>query len=185
MKKNIIFLDFDGVINDNISKVNEQSLELLLLLIKQYNISVVPISSHIRNATTNQKNKVTEYLHKLGITDIDDFIDPNFEGTFLNIKLSSRVVGIVDYLIKNPNINYIILDDEYFNQYHLLGLNYLRTNSNKGLQTKDLKKFQLKHNNHRYLSKVKYKYRDINKQSYIKYSNDLVKVLKKVYESRR
>lgn len=184
MQKNILFLDFDGVIIDNTSKVSKKSLELLLLLIKKYDIKIVPISSYIRNGTKNQKNRVTEYLHNLGIEDIDDYIDPNLEGTFLDIKLSSRIIGIIDYLRKNPNINYIILDDEYFNEYHLLGLNYLKTNPNKGLQSKDLKKFQLKKNNHKYLDRVKYQYKDINKYSYLKYTNDLVKVLKKVYERK-
>ena len=49
-----------------------------------------------------------------------DFINPNFEGNLGDIKLPSRLLGIVDYLKNNEITNYVVLDDEYHNDYKLI-----------------------------------------------------------------
>ena len=54
--------------------------------------------------------------------------------------ISNRVCGIIDYLKNNQNINYVILDDEYQNEYKLFNLNYYKTNTYVGLKEKDLDK---------------------------------------------
>ena len=43
--KNVIFLDIDGVLNDNISSFSLQSIQVLKQLIQIYNAKVVMITS--------------------------------------------------------------------------------------------------------------------------------------------
>lgn len=191
MEDNILFLDFDGVINNNTIKddreVVTECLEVLLILIKKYNLKIVPIagSLSIGFGTVNTKKRIINRLNKYGIFNIDGFIETNYQGTFLNKKLSSRTIGIVDYLKKRGNVNYIIIDDEYQREYKMLNLNHIHTKPNEGLTLKYLNDFTLKKNTCYGFDKVYYKFKDFSNSSYIINSNNLVKVLRKVYQKKR
>lgn len=190
MVDNILFLDFDGVINRNSSEdkklVISECLEVLLILIKKYNLKVVPICSalFVGEGTNNTKKKIVNRLNSYGVFDIDGFIEPNYCGSFLDIELSSRTIGIVDYLKKRGNVNYVIIDDDYKREYKLLGLNHICTKPYIGLTMDVLNDFILKKNTCYGFDKVIYDYRDLSDAKFIVNSNNLVKVLKKVYEKR-
>lgn len=180
MEENIIFLDFDGVIcvitNDNKTEHPGQQIKILRNIINKYNAKVVVISSWLGNGSAKNKRKINEFLSKYGITNID-FIDLNFEDSiFLGKNIPKRVIGIIDYLKKINNCNYIILDDEYHNDYKLLGLNYYKTNMWKGLTNKDVSKIHLKKANTKHLNNIEYHHRKLNidEQKYY----DMIKVLK-------
>ena len=137
--KNIIFLDIDGVLNDNCSEFLSESVEVLKLLVQIYNAKVVMISSQQMNGIETRRKSLKYQFEKLSIYNID-FIDPNFRGGLGDIKLPSRLLGIVDYLKKNEITNYVILDDDYHNDYKLICLNHFKTLPFKGLTYKDLPK---------------------------------------------
>ena len=181
MKKNILFLDFDGVFRDVGDLLFSHSLEIIKQLISDYDLWVVPISSSIGLGTNNRKRRISSYLNSLGIYKIDGYIDVFFEGNYYNTALSSRTLGIVNYLLQNNDCSYVIFDDEYDFEYDLLNLNYVKTSSDVGLTDSDLYNFKLEGADINNLKSVVYKYRDISKYDYLRYSNDLVNVLKKVY----
>lgn len=97
--KNIIFLDIDGILNDNCSEFLSESVEVLKLLVQIYNAKVVMISSWQMNGIETRRKSLKYQLEKLSIYNID-FIDSNFRGSLDDIKLQSRVLGIVDDLKK-------------------------------------------------------------------------------------
>jgi len=177
---NIIFLDIDGVLNDNSSSFSLESVNVLKYLIKIYNTKVVMITSWQMNGTENKRKNIKYKFEKLGIYDID-FIDPNFEGCLGNIILPSRLLGIVDYLRKYPEYNYVIFDDDYHNDYKLLCLNYYKTNAYKGLNYGDLKKIEFRPVNLNNFKCINYYYRQLGEYELI--TNKLIKVLKKKYEN--
>ena len=180
--KNIIFLDIDGVLNDIRVKFSEESINVVKELIKMYNAKVVMITSWQLNGTTNRRKYIANRLEEQGIHDVD-FIEPNFKGDFLNIDVPGRVLGIIDYL-KNHNVSsYVILDDEYHNDYKLLCLNHYRTLPLKGLTNKDLPKISFKKVNLNNFEYVNYGYRKLG--AYEQVTNDLIKVLKKIERNRR
>lgn len=191
MVDNIIFLDFDGVINKNSydedKLVISECLEVLLILIKKYNLKVVPICGalFVGEGTINTKKKIVKRLNSYGVFDIDGFIEPNFCGSFLGNDLSSRTIGIVDYLKRRGNVNYVIIDDEHKREYKLLGLNHICTKPHIGLTMDVLDDFILKRNTCYGFDNVIYDYRDLSDAEFIVNSNNLVKVFKKVYEKRR
>lgn len=178
--KNIIFLDIDGVLNDNTTPLSIESLENLKQLINYYNAQIVIISSRQQNGTANRRKKIKYQFEKLGIYNID-FIDPNFEGNLFEFKIPSRLLGIIDYLKYNKEINYVILDDDYHNKYKLIGLNFYKTNKNKGLLKKDLPKITLKPVNLNNFNHINYYYRELG--NYEIATNKLMKVLRKKYEN--
>ena len=141
--ENIIFFDIDGVLNDNRSMFVLESIDVLKQLIEKYNAKAVMISSWQMNGTENKRTRLKQQFEKLGIYNID-FIDPNFEGNICNIELPSRLLGIVNYLQNNNKCNYVILDNEYHNDYKLVCLNYYKTAPLKELKYKDLSKIELK-----------------------------------------
>lgn len=176
--KNIIFLDIDGVLNNNNKIiVSEESINVLKEFIKKYNAKVVLISSWQMSGTFNRRKLIKEYFDELGIYDID-FIDPNFVGEFCDIKINSRLLGIIDYLKKEELCNYVILDDEYYNNYKLLCLNHYRTKSFKGLTYKDYDKILFKTVNYNNFKNINYRYRKLGEYEIA--TNNLIKVLKKV-----
>lgn len=179
--KNIIFLDIDGVlINNNMVKFNEESVNVLKELIKKYNAKVVMITSWQSNGTQSKRKKIQQKFEQLGIYNIG-FIDPNFEGNIFDIKLPDRIIGIVDYL-KNKNIEkYVILDDEYQRDYKLICLNHYRTKTFKGLTYSDLNKIELRPVNSNNFKYVNYQYRQLGDYELV--TNNLIKVLKKKYEN--
>lgn len=178
--KNIIFLDIDGVLNDNTTSLSIESLENLKQLINYYNAQIVIISSRQQNGTANRRKRIKYQFEKLGIYNID-FIDPNFEGNLFEFKIPSRLLGIIDYLKHNKESNYVILDDDYHNKYKLIGLNFYKTNPNKGLTKKDLPKIAIKPVNYNIFNYITYKYRNLG--NYEVATNNLIKVLKKKYEN--
>ena len=99
--ENIIFLDIDGVLNNIEVLFNEESINVVKKLQQQYNAKIVMITSWQLTGTTKIKTKIKNILEKYNISNID-FIDPNYEGCLRDIKLPSRLLGIVDYL-KNKN----------------------------------------------------------------------------------
>jgi len=190
MSDNIVFLDFDGVINknscDDDKLVLSECLEVLLILIKKYRLKVVPICGalFVGLGTVNTKKRIAKRLNSYGIFDIDGFIETNYCGTFLGNKISARTIGIVDYLKKRGEVNYVIIDDEHQRDYRRLGLNYIHTEPHTGLTMEKLNDFSLKKNTCYGFDKVNYDYKDFSCADYIVNSNNLVKVLKKVYEKR-
>lgn len=179
--KNIIFLDIDGVLNDTRVKFNEESVNVVKELIKIYNAKVVMITSQQLNGTINRRKNIANRLEEQGIYDVD-FIEPNFRGNFLNIEVPDRVLGIIDYL-KNHNVSsYVILDDDYHNDYKLLCLNHYRTLPLKGLTYKDLSKISFKKVNLNNFEYVNYDYRKLG--AYEQVTNDLIKVLRKIARNR-
>lgn len=178
--KNVIFLDIDGVLNDNNSNFSLKSIEVLKQLIQIYTAKVVIITSWQMNGTENRRKALKHQLKKLGIYDIE-FIDPNFEGKLYDIQLPSRLLGIVDYLKKHHVSNYVILDDDYHNDYRLICLNHYRTMLLKGLTYRDLPKITFKPVNLNNFKYINYQYRKLGKYELV--TNNLVKVLKKKYEN--
>lgn len=71
------------------------------------------------NGTEAMRKALKHQIEGLCIYNID-FINPNFEGNLGDIKLPSRLLGIVDYLKNNEITNYVVLDDEYHNDYKLI-----------------------------------------------------------------
>jgi len=178
--KNIIFLDIDGVLNDNISGFSLESIVVLKQLMQLYNAKVVMITSWQMNGTKARRKWIQHQFEKLGIYDID-FIDPNFEGSMCDLKLPSRLLGIIDYLTNNEIANYVILDDEYHNDYKLICLNHYRTMLFRGLTYKDLPKITFKPVNLNNFKYINYQYRQLGEYELV--TNNLVKVIKKKYEN--
>ena len=178
----IIFLDIDGVLNDIRVKFKEESVNVVKELIKIYNAKVVMITSRQLNGTINRRKYIANRLEEQGIYDVD-FIEPNFEGSFLNIDVPDRVLGIIDYLKNNDVSSYVILDDDYHNDYKLLCLNHYRPLPLKGLTYKDLSKISFKKVNLNNFEYINYKYRKLG--AYEQVTNDLIKVLKKIERNRR
>ena len=179
--ENIIFLDIDGVLNDIRVKFREESVNVVKELIKIYNAKVVMITSWQSNGTINIRKAVANRLEEQGIYDVD-FIEPNFKGHFLNIEVPDRVLGIIDYLKNHDVSSYVILDDDYHNDYKLLCLNHYRTLPLKGLTYKDLYKKSFKKVNLNNFKYVNYDYRKLG--AYEQVTNDLIKVLKKIERNR-
>lgn len=178
--ENIIFLDIDGVLNDNNSKFLLESIEVLKLLIQKYNAKVVMITSLQNNGTKQKREQLKQQFEEFSIYNID-FIDPNFEGNLCDIELPSRLLGIVNYLQNKGKCNYVILDDEYYNYYKLICLNHYRTMQYKGLTYRDLSKIELKPVNLNNFKYIKYEYRKLGEYELV--TNNLIKVLKKKYEN--
>ena len=179
--KNVIFLDIDGVLNDNISDFVDECIDSVKKLKEDNCASIVMITSLQGNGTKVRRNKVSRMLEEVGIK-VDDYIDPNFEGGLGDISMSSRVLGIIDYLKKHSDVNYIILDDEFHNEYRTSCLNYYKTGTWKGFQKKDIDKISFKGVNLKTLDYFSYHYRELG--AYEKATNDVIKTLKKVIEKK-
>ncbi|MBE6154188.1 MAG: hypothetical protein E7163_01250 [Firmicutes bacterium] len=174
-RENVIFLDFDGVINNNMEDVTLTCVILLKNIIKKYNAKVVVISSILGNGTNKKKKNITVFLNNLGIYNID-FINPNLEGDIYNKKILPRLVGIIDYLRKHPNINYLIIDDEFESDYQLLGFNHLKTEMWEGLKCKDYYKISFEEADLECLKEIIYENRELTEEE--KVMNNLINVLK-------
>lgn len=183
--KNVIFLDVDGVLNNIQVRFNEESVNVVKELIQRYNAKVVMITSWQMNGTENRRKWIGYQLENLGIYDVD-FIEPNFKGSLCfkgslsSIEIDSRLLGIIDYLKNEGECNYVILDDDYHNDYKMLCLNHYRTMPLKGLTYKDLSKIELKPANLNNFKYINYQYRQLG--PYEVATNNLAKVLKMKYE---
>ena len=99
------------------------------------------------------------------------------------MNVPDRVLGIIDYLKNNDVSSYVILDDDYHNDYKLLCLNHYRPLPLKGLTYKDLSKISFKKVNLNNFEYINYKYRKLG--AYEQVTNGLIKVLKKIERNRR
>ena len=144
MNRFVIFLDVDGVLNGLEQfeigiNFNKESLDVLKKLIKMYNAEIILITSLQGTGELETRNKLIKIFKDNNIH-ITDFINPNFDGLLLEKNISFRTSGIIDYLKNNKDINYVILDDEFQNEYKLFNLNYYKTKTLIGLKEKDLDK---------------------------------------------
>ena len=122
----IIFLDIDGVLNDNtVNGYLERCVNCLKSLIDRTNSKVVIISSLQGSGTIEKRRRLSEKLNSVGIN-VNDYIDPNFKGDLNGVSLSNRVIGIIDYLKKYQESSFVIIDDEFQEEYNVLGLNSYR-----------------------------------------------------------
>ena len=116
--KKIVFLDIDGVLNDNLNDFVDSCVESVIKLVDKNDASVVMITSLQGNGTKAKRNKLSNMLGEKGIN-VSDYIDPNFEGSLCGISISSRALGIVDYLKNHSDVSYVILDYEFHNDYKM------------------------------------------------------------------
>lgn len=174
--KNIIFLDIDGVLNDNQVDIVLESVITLKRLVEVNNADIVMITSKIGNGVLNRKKKVANLMKRIGFNSVD-FIESNLISSNSNISVSYRVLGIIDYL-KKIECNYVILDDEFTKEYQLFNLNHYETPIWIGLRNNDLEHIKFKKNNPNNWQYIKYQYRELGE--YEKVTTDLIKVLKQV-----
>ena len=71
------------------------------------------------NGIEARRKALKHQIEELCIYNID-FINLNFEENLGDLKLPSRLLGIVDYLKNNEITNYVVLGDEYHNDYKLI-----------------------------------------------------------------
>jgi len=162
MTENVLFIDMDGVINNNLEKVTKEAIMTLRYIINKYKCRVVLITSNIGRGTEVKKEMLKEYFYGLRIYNID-FIDTNFLGIHNNINLKFSTLGIIDYLKKHPNINYLIIDDENEEQYQMFDFNYLKTGMYDGLKFEQREDVKFESVNLENISDVSYQHRDLGK----------------------
>lgn len=128
MKKNVIFLDIDGVLNSedstdrigHIKGISDKYIKILKDIVDIFNADIILSSSwksywnkDLINSNTDIHNYgkyINEKLNKFGLKISDKTEDYNW---------SKRPIEILSYLSSHPEIeNYIILDDEDFNWSH-------------------------------------------------------------------
>ena len=111
---NVIFLDFDGVINDyiTINEINDYNVEVLKKIINETDAKVVVTSSHKYpwQMANNQEgmlknNGIIKGLRERGVE--------VFDCTPM-VEKCDREQEIIEYLKSHPEITqYVILDDDY------------------------------------------------------------------------
>lgn len=175
----VVFLDIDGVLNNNFGEYQFLSccVESVKRIIKDNEAKVVIISSLQGSGTIVKRKRLEDKLNRIGI-EIHDFIDPNFVGDINGIFLPSRLLGIIDYLKYNKGCNYVILDDDYHNEYSFLGLNCFECDMWTGLQYESSKAVCFEKFDDVILNNINYCYRELG--DYEKVTNDLIKVLKQI-----
>lgn len=99
--------------------------------------------------------RISEFLAKLKITNID-WIRVDLKATYNGKDFSYRTLGIIDYLYQHPNSCYLILDDEFEEEYDLLNLHHLITNPNTGLVKENLANITFQQPDLMSFSKIKY-----------------------------
>lgn len=107
---NIIFLDFNGVLdtNDNMDVIDEGNLKRLKHLVDMFNAKVV-ISSSLKNSYyyTGRYSKLLQGI-------IDTLLTNGIDVIGLTPKAEEREEEIRMYLDNHPEVsNYCILDDDY------------------------------------------------------------------------
>ena len=138
-----LFIDFDGVINDNYSEVKESCINILKEILASSGAKPVVISSWLGWGSDRSINHVKEFLASFDITNID-YIDVNYEGTLNGYYIAPRILGIYKYLEDKEKSLYLILDDDYKNDYKSAKLNFYHTDPDKGLIEEDLPKLKFK-----------------------------------------
>ena len=107
----IIFLDFDGVINDytSFNSVNVKCLNILKTIVDETNAKIVVTSSTKNNYLKSNKKEETICYKYINILK-----KHNIEVIDFTKKLKTRELEINDYLISHENIEaFLILDDDY------------------------------------------------------------------------
>ena len=107
---NVIFLDFNGVLdtNDNMDVIDEGNLKRLKQLVDMFEAKVV-ISSSLKN-TYYYTGRYSKLLHSI----IDRLLEAGIDVIGITPKCESREEEIIMYLKNHPEIsNYCILDDDY------------------------------------------------------------------------
>lgn len=108
----VIFLDFDGVINDYFSMdtINNKCIEVLKRIIHETNAKVVVTSSHkykYQNNNNLEGFQNSRYINKLKQKNINIF-------DCIPLVNQNREQEITEYLRTHPEIEqYVILDDDY------------------------------------------------------------------------
>lgn len=114
----VIFLDFDGILNDylTINEINNYNVEILKKIIKETSAELVVTSSHKYpyQRNNNFEGFLNSYyikgLREKGIDILDWTPDIKQQG----IRYNQREQEILEYLEKHPEITqYLILDDDY------------------------------------------------------------------------
>ena len=147
MNKNIIFLDVDGVLNNdftiefcgNCCGIEDNKVELLSKLVKATNAKIVLISTWKETWEKKEKenqdmmaNYLDEKLAKYDLIAMDKTKDDYYH----------RGQGVLNYVNKHNVKNYVIIDDEKFEDYDIDGiLNHLvQTSPRYGLVEEDVQK---------------------------------------------
>jgi len=115
----VIFLDFDGVINDymTINETNEYNIESLKRILNETNAKIVVTSSHkyLYQIDNNMQGFLNNNYHVRALKEngIDVFDwTPHIKKQ--GIKDDQREQEILEYLKNHPEITqYLILDDDY------------------------------------------------------------------------
>ncbi len=115
----VIFLDFDGVINDymTINQINEYNVEVLKRILNETDAKIVVTSSHKYSYQRNNNkegflnnNYYVRALKENGIDVLDWTPHIKQQG----IRDNQREQEILEYLKNHPEITqYLILDDDY------------------------------------------------------------------------
>lgn len=131
----VIFLDFDGVINDYLSfnSINDNNVEVLKQIINETNAKVVVTSSH--KYTYQQSNNIEDWSNSYYIKGLKEKGIDVFDYTpLVNHK---REQEIIEYLKQHSEIEqYVILDDDYI--IELLKEHEIYLDLQAGLQEKHI-----------------------------------------------
>lgn len=110
----VIFLDFDGVINDwyTFNSVNEKCIKILKFIVEESNAKLVVTSSN-KYSFQNKFNSLENTLcYKLYIQSLVNYGLSIYD--FTPCVLENRELEIKQYLKNHPEIiEYLILDDDY------------------------------------------------------------------------
>lgn len=110
----VIFLDFDGVINDwyTMNSISEKSIKILKFIVEESNAKIVVTSSNKYSFQKNSNSLENTLCYKIYIQSL---INHGLEiYDFTPCILKNRELEIKEYLKSHPEIReYLILDDDY------------------------------------------------------------------------
>ena len=144
---NIIFLDFDGVLNSKYTKekwkgwagIEDEKLQLLKDIVDNTK-SIIVLTSSWRHSWDFASYKEPE-------SSTGNYIYRKFKENGLIIRSKTESLGgrgkeIRAWLDKYPHGNWLVLDDEYFNDFEECGIipHLVKTDFDKGLTGDDVKK---------------------------------------------
>ncbi len=144
---NIIFLDFDGVLNSKYTKekwkgwagIEDEKLQLLKDIVDNTK-SIIVLTSSWRHSWDFASYKEPE-------SSTGNYIYRKFKENGLIIRSKTESLGgrgkeIKAWLDKYPHGNWLVLDDEYFNDFDECGIipHLVKTDFGKGLTEDDVKK---------------------------------------------
>lgn len=172
----ILFLDFDGVINDNEEQVTEEAIEVLYRLYSSSKAKIVVISNWLEDGCLAIQKRLRQFLSEFGFSEeAIDFIDPNFIGEEDYSILPPRILGIIHYMNEHIGREYVILDDQYQKMYQMLHLHHYQTRQAQGLRYLDEEKITFQP--YSVPISIPYRHRPLTERENL--TNRLIKVLKK------